>query len=456
MKTLLAFFQLGFFLLVAQTGYGQWTSVFQNSVPGVWVENLRPVNDTVLWASISKLEVFYEYDSISYAQIVHTNDGGVTWKIDTIPGTKGFLANGVSALSKDTAWVTLMNVFDSVHCRVYLTTDGGNTWKKKYKSDNIAGMGIHFFNHQDGVLFRGSRVRVTHDGGESWQEPAGLPNVNFDYNLYNYAGDAFDVWKDTMWIPLLDGTLLKSVDRGNNWTVISTPLVGQNTVFCALTFASAKNGLAACIFTKQYDYVYPTRLFRTKDGGITWTEVPAQNLPTDPDDQFFGAIKAVKGTQASFIMTSLDFETKSTYDFISHNGGLNWQPVPGSYSPHYRQMFAFSSPDVVWSGNGFGYLYNEPLIFKWTGGNITSTQNPSEISEEWMQYPNPALDAIHIKSEHKGELPRVVIYNAKGEQMNTSTGNPVTFDVKSLAPGIYYTVITRNGKPVKTFKWVKG
>jgi photosystem II stability/assembly factor-like uncharacterized protein len=80
-----------------------------------------------------------------------------------------------------------------------------------------------------------------------------------------------DIWfldANTGWAANSDGTIVKTTDGGNSWTVqLHEPAV----YFRCLGFASATKGWAGTLTGAK-------RLFHTKDGGQTWTQ--STNLPS--------------------------------------------------------------------------------------------------------------------------------------------------------------------------------
>ncbi|MEI6409986.1 MAG: T9SS type A sorting domain-containing protein [Bacteroidota bacterium] len=421
-----------------------------------WVEVLQPINSNVVWATIDNYEVFLGNDTSLLPRIIRSTDGGQTWQQDSIPGTEGCMALGMSALSKDTAWVTFYNGRNPAKSRLYQTIDSGNSWQPKFQPDTVAGLGVHFFDAEHGLIFRGSKVRITNDGGATWQIPASLPTA-INKNIYNYGGDAFTAYKNNVWIPLADGRVLKTTDQGNHWSLLNTPLVGDSVSFNCIAFTDAQHGLAVGIFTNAtYSALSFSRVFRTEDGGTTWSEVASSNLPPQG---FFGAVEEIPGTTNTFIMFGVNYFVGAgeAYDYVTHDGGLSWQKV-GNGTPETREIYKFLSDSVGWSGNGYlAPTFGPNMLFKWNGGSLVDANEPNAPVFEWEQFPNPAKDWFQVRFPAGTNLSdlNITLYDHAHHFLSANSATVETVDVHTLPAGVYYTLVRRGQKLLGIKQWVK-
>jgi photosystem II stability/assembly factor-like uncharacterized protein len=143
--------------------------------------------------------------TISSHQLLFTSDGGKNWKFIPLPEEVRF--TDVNFVNKNYGWIT------GTYMRIYLTTDGGETWIKQtpfpYNSD--AFYSIDALDTLNAVtVSNGGSIYWTSDGGKHWvqQAPSGkykfLRNVQILSEKVAYAvGDK--------------GTILKTTTGGVTW-----------------------------------------------------------------------------------------------------------------------------------------------------------------------------------------------------------------------------------------------
>jgi len=92
--------------------------------------------------------------------IVHTNDGGTTWNVQSVGSTEELL--GVYFFDIDTGWVVGTGGI------IFGTTDGGVTWTQQTSGITNALFGVHFVDRNKGwVVGDGGKIVNTLSGGES-------------------------------------------------------------------------------------------------------------------------------------------------------------------------------------------------------------------------------------------------------------------------------------------------
>lgn len=178
-------------------------------------------------------------------------------------------------------------------CLLLSALDLSAQWVQKASGTSVALFDLYFPNRdtgyvvgQDGVILR------SFDVGESWSAlsfptSAGLNAVHFlnghegwvasDSGLYHTmdAGDSWtlepslsrDGWYDiefsdanTGFVSGEDGKIARTADRGQTWTILSTPLVRK---LASLSFPSAQVGYATGVG-------YNWQFLKTTDGGLNW------------------------------------------------------------------------------------------------------------------------------------------------------------------------------------------
>lgn len=160
---------------------------------------------------------------------------------------------------------------------LYETHDGGRTWRRQdlprvqgRRGEDIVTLPPTFFSPQRGVLptrvsrekDSGTVVYLTRDGGSTWRPTSMAPAAAYGHSEAYQFLDA-----DRWWI-IGDAGLLSTSDGGRHWEPRARPDVGESP---GLSFASANVGWA---FSKDRAV-----LFHTVDGGRRWSPLPYTVTP---------------------------------------------------------------------------------------------------------------------------------------------------------------------------------
>jgi photosystem II stability/assembly factor-like uncharacterized protein len=244
--------------------------------------------------------------------LYHTTDGGFTWQEVTskVPFSATWAANielgGLGApvslgfLNASTGWITgtdLITEFSSGKgALLYVTHDGGLTWQKQElplhcgKTLNASETTTYppqFFSERDGLLTASSWsplglcVYATHDGGSTWQSTAFLPvattpNIQVDRfsptPVPQFVDTQFGwLWEGNIYQP--PNMLVTTHDGGLHWTSARPSLPAVYNIF-QVQFVSPSVGWLLA----NKDAAAPA-LFRTLDGGKTWTRINYSYAP---------------------------------------------------------------------------------------------------------------------------------------------------------------------------------
>jgi photosystem II stability/assembly factor-like uncharacterized protein len=186
--------------------------------------------------------------------ILHTADGGARWAALPLAGDAPFEAVSLQFLDEQNGWVAVKLAASSAFDlgRLYRTADGGKTWTV---STLPGGSSVHFDNALEGWAVGGpddETLFFTTDGGRTWTPrasgslspgfqfsaaPAALPEGTIEYQFLT---------PQTGWVEVFEGAC--SGYKAPAW---QTPPPGSEPFRCEAR----------------------TRLLKTTDGGMTWTEI---------------------------------------------------------------------------------------------------------------------------------------------------------------------------------------
>jgi len=235
-------------------------------------------------------------------RLLVTADGGSTWRDVTPPAPTegGSAANllGVQFLDPDHGWVAFAEPFkldtDPGFGRVdvWRTTDGGQTWarselpraKINTAGDTLGPFSFDFIDPAHGFAFisgnytrrlSDSDLYWTADGGATWSadHPTGPGSLGVEGSSISFASADDGVVAGS---PVGSGIFVTH-DGGKTWqaATLSAPagFSGDLRVFSQPVFSDARTGLVAVHF--QGDTQSATRIYRTIDGGSSWTFLAA-------------------------------------------------------------------------------------------------------------------------------------------------------------------------------------
>jgi photosystem II stability/assembly factor-like uncharacterized protein len=300
---------------------------------------------------------------------VRSLDGGDTWtsialKIDSMADV-----TGVRLLSATSVFLTGGGGF------LRASTDGGATWT--YRQHLVQGDATGLYLHTDGLkgwmCNRSNRMVLrTSNGGTSWSLPGGTTisrsfalKQAIELGVMRGSTLAQNPFDRNVLYAVLGSQLYRSGNRGDTWSDLYTiPGVYKTNAFFVSTADSLLMVAAAGT---------PDRIFRSVDGGATWSTVltrefteygvPIEVDPNDPDRMIFGA-------EDGYLYESLDFG--ATWDTLS---------FPGFRSPCDLQIVPDSSK-VVWVGDGVTSSGNGEMFVSTDGGasfTLAYTTTGSEV-----------------------------------------------------------------------------
>ncbi|MGW3118901.1 WD40/YVTN/BNR-like repeat-containing protein [Streptomyces sp. NPDC001107] len=264
--------------------------------------------------------------------VLRTTDGGASWRNVSPPGAADLQFRDIEAF--DARRAVVLAIGEGEASRVYRTDDGGETWTESFRNTDTKAFYdcLTFFDRRHGLAVSDPvdgrfRILSTGDGGRSWKV---LPSEGMPAALDGEAGFAASgqclvaSGPSDVWLATGGGArarVLHSADRGLTWTAADTPVPAGDPakgVF-ALAFRDRTHGLAVGGDYRP-DQTSPQAAARTSDGGRTW-----QPAATPPPAYRSGAAWLPHSRTAALAVgpTGTDLTT---------DGGRTWRTVDtGSY-----------------------------------------------------------------------------------------------------------------------------
>lgn len=363
--------------------------------------------------------------------LITTTNSGINWEVKNL---------NTSQHLRDCQWLNTNIAFVvGDGGLIFKTTDGGETFNLKNAGTTDQLFTVFFIDENNGWIggwnngtLNGSILR-TIDGGENWVTE----------NITISGERIFDIAfhdLNTGWILGLGGTLLKTNDGGNNWEQVSvtTPFSFQTE---SLMFVNDTLGfITGNCFSNDTCKVY----FKTTDGGNNWSQ-KYLSAPNSPQDVFF--ISNATGWLIGYgIIKTI-------------NGGETWEKLNVTENEKLEAIH-FIDENIGWAVGSNG------IILKTTNGgvNFVEDQNLNNLIDEYklyQNYPNPFNPFTKINfSIPKSSFVTLKIYDMLGKIITTlvneekSIGNyEIEFDANNLSSGIYFYQI-RSGSFIETKKLV--
>jgi FlgD Ig-like domain len=257
------------------------------STPRRGFVELIAVGDNVAWGiGADAFNPVWEVPPSS--DFTRTTDGGNHWTAGKVSAFPDYTLVGIAPLSATLCYGSLAN-FDNGNTKVVKTTDGGVTWTEQFNYD----FGEPFSFFADIYFFNAN------DGGNNWTKvpEANMPVALTDEFSYVFSSEGIG---NTFWTVSTSGRIWKSLDKGLHWAAYET---GEGYIeFSNLKMRDELHGL----------WGVHGELYRTSDGGITWTDVEYSGT------WFTNDLAYVPGTTATYVSTG-------AHDFpgYAENGSLH-------------------------------------------------------------------------------------------------------------------------------------
>lgn len=260
------------------------------------LRGLAAVNEKVAWASGTGGTVLLTTD-------------GATWQRRPVPGAEALDFRDVEAFNARRAVVLAAG--EGEKSRLYRTVDGGANWELLRTNADAKGFwdAIAFWDEQRGALMgdpvNGQFViETTEDGGKTWQRrptPPALPGEGG----FAASGTCLVVrGKREIWFATGAARVFRSADGGQSWTVVETPLRQKEPSAGIFSLALGPGGSAVAV---GGDYRKPEQATQiaafTSDNGATWIPVTGASGYRSGAAYFSRTTVVAVGTSGSDIST---------------------------------------------------------------------------------------------------------------------------------------------------------
>ncbi len=445
-KQLLSISILGFALSVAaQTVSPSWSTV-QNanySITTAGTKLLDAVSPNVVWAT--------GYDGmapgLAYNFFTTTNNGGATFTSGNVfADTNSYIISNIEGIDANTAWVSAYVKSTQDRGALYYTNNGGASWQKGSDTLMFSTAGVSFADFvcfltpHTGIALGdpiGSTFEMyrTKDGGATWAAVAGTAIPNATSGEYGLTNSYTKLENDTnrIWYGTNKRRIFRSTDAGQTWSVSTISGAPASMYVNDIAFVNPTNGLV--LGTTSSGTVVTYYLFKTADGGATWTSISPLSTNLGHND-----LCAIPGTSW---FASAGAGTGNQVISYSTDNGMTWNSWGGA-------SVQYLSIDFVDNQNGWAGSFEDVPninggmdggIFKYSDVplGISNIAPPRNISV----YPNPSNGNITVKLPVAKQGMTLTVMNTMGQiifQENIKNIYPsadFNLNLQDLPTGVY-------------------
>jgi len=355
--------------------------------------------------------------------ILHTSDGGSNWVIQSSNTT--FNLNSVFFTDADHGYAVGNDTL------ILKTIDGGSTWTNTFYANpgyNYEMLTVHFTDSSTGYIFgfeyslsasSNMFILKTVDSGANWNLLLSFGDCTEGCE----PGSMFFSGPDTGYIIYNEergATTAKILITTDSWTTSTVHNIAGRRRWA---------GLSSVFFTDTTGYALGRdSLFKSIDGGITWTNLNGQGNSLFFTNANDGCIVDNGGTILN-----------------SNNGGASWATQNSNTT--------LDLTSVYFIDENTGYAVGDSGVIVKTTNGITGLSEHHQTENVLEVYPNPASANINIETPLKGDLS---ILNLAGQQLlqERITVQKTTIDISRLPSGVYVIkLIGENGVQMgKIFK----
>jgi hypothetical protein len=197
--------------------------------------------------------------------------------------------------------------YDNAQWSTIFGGDGMDNYLDPLNDDMVIGAsqyGGFYQSFDDGVSNNGMNPNVNGEAGE-WTSP-----VVADYNNPGTIYIGFE-------------NVMKTTDNGATWNSISNfPFVNSPVELSAIAVSNSNPNTLVAAKRVRYELNEPSRIYRTTNGGSTWTDITAGL----PDSLYYTSVEIAETDPNTIYITMAGFSAGNKV-FCSTNGGITWQNI---------------------------------------------------------------------------------------------------------------------------------
>lgn len=263
---------------------------------------------------------------------------GPIWEIQNSTTTESF--RGLHTVDNQTAWAS------GTKGTVIRTTDGGMTWNAVQVpgSENLDFRDIHAFDMNSAVIISaGSPAKVfrTDDDGSTWTETYSNTSEGIFFN-------SLDFWDELNGIAVgdpIEGVfqIIKTTDGGRTWEQIPA-----NNIPPAVTREAHFAASGTCVVVLGDGNAWfgtgggAARVFRSNDWGRSWTVVNTPMISGESSQGIFSLAFSDDMTGYAVGGDYQDYENNSNNAIMTSDGGVTWTLLEEGNQPGgFRSCVAY-------------------------------------------------------------------------------------------------------------------
>ncbi len=239
----------------------------------------------------------------SGATIMYSDNEGASWIISYKPAGISRMTNlnAIHFVNSDLGFVV------GNHSTLLKTTNSGASWVDISPAGNMDFLDVYFMDEQTGFVTKYDTVMKTTDGGSTW--------VQTQLKTWRYYPKHLHFINDTTgFLGNTNGSYyFKTTDGGDSWDSTTIVTDTENISLSAIKFLDENIGIISGeIYNISYSYYL---IFRTDDGGETWSEVYSHSFNSIKNIYFFDSL------------TGFTVGPRIMYDNMilkTDDGGITW------------------------------------------------------------------------------------------------------------------------------------
>lgn len=272
-------------LLLPTCAFAQWQ--MQHSHTKESLRGVSVVNANIVWASGT------------HGTYILTTDGGKTWTPHQVPGAEDLDFRGVKAFGTE---AFLLSSGTGDKSRIYHTADFGQHWELRFTNPEPKGFFdcMAFSDTRHGIAVGDPvngkfEILRTDNGGKNWRpaDVSKMPAAIDGEGAFAASNSCITARGKNIWFATggQPARVFRSHDGGTSWTAAETPIMhgSPSQGSFSIAFKDALHGIVV-----GGDYAHPEvgggNLATTNDGGATWHLLYLQ------PQKFFSAVAYVSGT----------------------------------------------------------------------------------------------------------------------------------------------------------------